>query len=418
MIREALAWWVREHAILEGLSECEKGLKEAKQRKQKGDRKIKPRKELSRCLDEKLPKYPGETPWESISCLTGLAWHLDACEWEKDRAVMEPYRNGVSNPESVFRKAVRKAAEDAQKVGGVPEVTRAQSAQFLPGSFFISFDFRLRKPYLSRDDTSFYVIDNPVRKDWVFKVPYIAPGQWKGCLHAAMARQLADWWASLSDEEHGKGEHGFIERRLQMARLFGNEQGVEVDDRECDAYLDRVGGQELAKRYLVELKTIAPEGHRRGRLMCYPTFFAQIGIEVINPHNRKTGAGRLPIYFETVPAGTSGRFALLYVPFDRAGTDSGETLKEMADDLCRVAEGIVYLLAEFGFGAKTSSGFGLAAADHPCAGELAVRLPRWGGQAVQKQRFESLRGDGNGGLVPKAREFTNTLAAGGGPGVL
>jgi CRISPR-associated protein Cmr2 len=54
----------------------------------------------------------------------------------------------------------------------------------------------------------------------------------------------------------------------------------------------------------------------RGRLIFFPTFFNNISLEVINPHDRKTRAGTLPIYIESVPEGTEGNFSLLYIPFD------------------------------------------------------------------------------------------------------
>lgn len=318
--------------------------------------------------------------------------------------------------------ALRKQAEAFACLPS-PENMLEQILFLPPGSFFISFDFRLRNPYISRDDTSFYVIDNPVKKDWVFKVPYIAPGQWKGYLRAALTRLLADWWAGLSEQERAKGEKQgeFVHRRLGLVRLFGNEQGVEVDDRNCDAYLDRVGGPELARRYRADLEKIAPQGHRRGRLMFYPTFFDQLGVEVINPHDRRTGAGTFPIYFETLREGALGRFALLYVPWDRAGKGIRESLEETADDLHRVAKGIVYLFTEFGLGAKTSSGFGLAEAelfaDLPGAGEITVRLAGSGEEAIENQRFKALQNQGDLGLVPRALELTKRLAAGGGAGV-
>jgi CRISPR-associated protein Cmr2 len=96
-----------------------------------------------------------------------------------------------------------------------------------------------------------------------------------------------------------------------------------------------------------------------GRLHFYPTFFDRIGLEVINPHDRKTGTGKQPIYFECVPAGTYGTFTLLYVPLDLIGRR--EDVKEQAqEDLRAAAEGIRAMLTEYGFGAKTSSGYGVA----------------------------------------------------------
>jgi len=178
-------------------------------------------------------------------------------------------------------------------------------------SFAFHVTFTLAGAYLSRDDTDFYILDNPVKKEWVFKLPYIAPSQWKGALRAAI-RQNHDW----------PNEHP------DLLRLFGESR----DD----------------------------EGHA-GRLHFYPTFFDRIGLEVINPHDRETGAGRQPIYFESVPADAAGTFTLLYVPFDRIGEeDEPKTRAQVAADLELVATGIQAMMTTYGFGAKTSSGFGVA----------------------------------------------------------
>jgi CRISPR-associated protein Cmr2 len=177
-------------------------------------------------------------------------------------------------------------------------------------SFAFHVIFTLAGAYLSRDDRVFYILDNPVKKEWVFKLPYIAPSQWKGALRAAI-RQNNDW---PNDHCH-------------LLRLFGQSR----DD----------------------------EG-QAGRLHFYPTFFDHIGLEVINPHDRETGAGKQPIYLESVPIDVAGTFTLLYVPFDRIGEDEPETRTQVAADLDLVATGIQAMMTIYGFGAKTSSGFGVA----------------------------------------------------------
>lgn len=181
-----------------------------------------------------------------------------------------------------------------------------------PGSWGIQLTFTLKKPYISKDDTEFYIIDNPVRKEWVFKVPYVAPSQWKGALRAAMRRLrgYTTW------EQEGQDP--------QMVRLFGNVKGEQ-------------------------------EEFRAGRLHFYPTFFDQIGLEVINPHDRETGAGTQPIYLECVPAGAKGTFTLLYVPLDNGPVDEAT----VRDDLRAVADGLQEMFTRQGFGAKTSSGYGI-----------------------------------------------------------
>ena len=59
-----------------------------------------------------------------------------------------------------------------------------------PGSWFLQFEFKLAKPWLSKDEDPFYVTDavNPVRKDKVFKIPVMAGSSWKGLLRWAVTQ--------------------------------------------------------------------------------------------------------------------------------------------------------------------------------------------------------------------------------------
>jgi len=178
------------------------------------------------------------------------------------------------------------------------------------GSWGMRFTFKLASPYISCDDTVWHILDNPVKKESVFKLPYVAPSQWKGALRAAIRQ------GGNQEDDHP-----------DLLRLFGDS---------------------------------AEDKGRAGRLHFFPTFFTELGLEVINPHSREKGAGRQPIYFECVPAGAAGDFVLLYVPFDRIGTDKEETRQQADDDLRLVSEGVKAMFTEYGFGAKTSSGFGVA----------------------------------------------------------
>ncbi len=192
-------------------------------------------------------------------------------------------------------------------------------------SFGLHFTFTLRTPYISKDDVGLHILDNPVRKDKVFGLPMVAPTGWKGALRAAIRQN-----------------NGWSNGHLDLLRLFG------------DARDDETG--------------------QAGRLFFYPTFFTQLGLEVINPHDRKSNAGAQPIYFECAPAGAQGDFTLLYVPFDHVGGDEDETRGRALADLKLVAAGVKAMMSEYGFGAKTSSGFGLAS-ERVGAGKLTLRSP-------------------------------------------
>jgi CRISPR-associated protein Cmr2 len=180
-------------------------------------------------------------------------------------------------------------------------------------SFLIQFTFTLEKPYISRDEQDFYIIDNPIRKDKVLGLPYVAPSSWKGSLRSAL------WQIDYKAEDD------------DIRRIFGNERETEKHER-----------------------------LRAGRLHLFPTFFTMKGLEIINPHDRKRRVGTVPILMESVPANTLGLFTLLYVPFDLIGDEEKEIKKQVSRDILLIAKGLKAMFLTYGFGAKTSSGYGIA----------------------------------------------------------
>lgn len=194
------------------------------------------------------------------------------------------------------------------------------------GSFYIQFEFKLLKPYISRDDNQFYIVDNPIVRDKVFRYPMVRSTAWKGSFRHAL------WQLGRQEEDE------------QIQRLFGMANDEKPDD------------------------------GKRGRLYFYPTFFTQTSLEVINPHDRERRVGKNPILMESVPIGTKGRFTLLYIPLDRIGQNETETSRQIFADLQLVADGLQTMFTIYGFGAKTSSGFGLA--DNAVEnGNLALKIP-------------------------------------------
>ena len=253
---------------------------------------------------------------------------------------------------------------------------------FFPlGSWALQFPFILLKPYISLDDTDFYILDNPVKKEWVFKVPYVAASQWKGALRATMVNDLAADFRAETIKEYE-----FVVNRLQLYRLFGNEKDGTADflnriwarqlvgpspkdELQQEAWYNRVRDEGIRVAQEFEQK-LHKNGYLqgdiegfRGSLYFYPTYFDQIDLEVINPHDRNTGAGKLPIYFECVPAGAEGTFTLLYVPLGGLELNPDEVQKQASTDLQAMAAGIKAMMTCYGFGAKTSSGFGEAEVD-------------------------------------------------------
>lgn len=244
----------------------------------------------------------------------------------------------------------------------------------LPGfSFFLQFTFTLAKPYISRDDEEFYIIDNPVRKDKVFKIPMVPGSSWKGNMRWVAMKIFTD---NVPKKISSENLNDYLELRAQLVRLFGHENEAienyldniltesfysEDEKKQPDLFKEkRKKVTEKFKRLLIikDYKGDKVEG-RRGRLNFYPTFFNQIGLEVINPHDRKTKAGTLPIYIECVPEGANGTFSLLYVPFDLMGRPQHIAKDEVIEDLDLVCSSIKEMMMTYGFSAKKSSGFGI-----------------------------------------------------------
>ncbi|MGH8072172.1 MAG: RAMP superfamily CRISPR-associated protein [Candidatus Entotheonellia bacterium] len=260
-------------------------------------------------------------------------------------------------------------------------------------SFGLELRFRLASPYLSRDDDAFYIIDNPVRKEKVFKVPMVSPTGWKGALRAVSTHGLLAAFSSRLPKEPPRDEtHREIllkknlpelwKERARLVLLFGNEKKNESDflNRWLALRLSvtpegetvekrRKRLREEADRLRQSFEAFLKKEHyitdkiegRQGRLFCFPTFFDKIDLEIINPHDRERRVGKNPILFECVPAGAEGTFRLLYVPYDfpsQVTRDEMGLRSQLTDDLPLLAETVSDLLLANGFGAKTSSGFG------------------------------------------------------------
>ncbi|HEW92810.1 MAG TPA: hypothetical protein ENF81_09775 [Thermotogaceae bacterium] len=181
-------------------------------------------------------------------------------------------------------------------------------------SFFLQFKFTLKKPFYSHDDEDFYIIDNPVTKEHIFKIPMMRPSSWKGNLRSTMIK--------VNNIMTENCDNPLIER------LFGC-----TDEKE--------------------------NTQKKGRLIFYPTYFDNIGLEMINPHDRKTKAGTNPILYEVVPKGSRGVFSLLYIPFDLIGGDDSNKRDDSIAGYQKVSEAIKEMMTTYGFGAKTSSGYGV-----------------------------------------------------------
>ncbi|HZT30946.1 MAG TPA: RAMP superfamily CRISPR-associated protein [Bryobacteraceae bacterium] len=186
----------------------------------------------------------------------------------------------------------------------------------------IEIKLKLLSPWYSKDDRPFHVLDNPVRKDRVFGVPYMSAASWKGLLRWACRMQ-----AGLQEHlQRNGGKMNDWSDPDWIIHLFGNEKGEKED-------------------------------FLRGSLAFYPTWFDRVSFEVINPHSRKTRAGTQPILYEVVPPDTEGVLRLLYAPLPGA---DGFGSAERIDALRKLLDAAEQLLTVYGFSAKRTVGWGLA----------------------------------------------------------
>ncbi|OGF68319.1 MAG: CRISPR-associated protein [Candidatus Fischerbacteria bacterium RBG_13_37_8] len=221
------------------------------------------------------------------------------------------------------------------------------------GSWVIEFPITLAKPFISRDDVPLYIIENQVRKEKVFGVPFISAMAWKGNLRWAMMK------ASLEPKVNDPNK--FNEIRFQHTLLFGTEK-ASGEDKGWTCYLDGLcyRAKEEYRNKLKEKFGKEDVPNLAGMLHFYATFWDRIDMEVINPHDRKTKTGKNPIYFEVVPAGAKGFFRLVYAPFYHFELHTDEELKEeIAKDLLNVIAGLKEIMITYGFSAKKSSGYGV-----------------------------------------------------------
>ncbi len=226
------------------------------------------------------------------------------------------------NPKNEARKCYMKRASELKDLKLPPDMNLEPDFSQLPDSSWlgIEIEFTLLSPWYSKDDRPFHVLDNPVRKDRVFGTPFMSAASWKGLLRWA-CRMKAGLFGYL--DAHDMKLSGW-EDPAWIVHLFGNEQAE---------------GEEFS----------------RGVLQFYPTWFDRVGIEVINPHKRKTRSGTQPIYYEVVPIGTRGKLRLLYAPLS-GETKIGET--GPVDVIANLTDGITSILETYGISAKRTVGWG------------------------------------------------------------
>lgn len=244
-------------------------------------------------------------------------------------------------------------------------------------SFAITAEIELKAPYFSKDDDNFYLVNNPVLKEKVYKVPMVKGSAWKGAAAAASKELLnedlnhfsqfarifglgSSEYRNLLHSIEGENKENIIRAIISLC-LF--ELGLSLDKKDIDDIKNNPFEFLLKLSENLNIRSIKDNAifpylqPNKGRVIFYPTYFSKISYEVINPHDRQRRAGINPIFYEVVPKGTVGKLQLIYIPYDAILTEK-EALKEQIKKdlsfLCRAIE----KTANQGIGAKTKLGWG------------------------------------------------------------
>ncbi|WP_456465757.1 RAMP superfamily CRISPR-associated protein [Desulfurobacterium sp.] len=232
----------------------------------------------------------------------------------------------------------------------------------IPYSFVLHANIKLTSPYFSKDDDEFYLIQNPCLKDKAFKVPMIRGSGWKGAI-AKAGKDLINEdfiWFSSYTRIFGTGSE---EYRKLIEKLAKDKNIADVLIR----YLLFELGKKITKKDIENIKHNSEDflkklnehffNVHKGRAILYPTYFDKLSLEIINPHSRKTRAGKNPVHYEVVPRNTEGILQIVYIPHDGILTDKNKLRKEVEKDIEFLTK-CIEKTAENGVGAKTKLGWG------------------------------------------------------------
>jgi CRISPR-associated protein Cmr2 len=252
-------------------------------------------------------------------------------------------------------------------------------------SFSVWIRFRLAGPYFSRDDDEFYIIQNPILKETVFKVPMVRGSSWKGALAGAFKRllnnnseksEIIESYLRIfgAGSESIKEIESYLKEKSNSLKDFKDnilefmlfELGMKVKKEDIGEIRNENDESELIQKLSSKISNKLKKSQsnlpiefqtHKGRAIFYPTYFERISLEIINPHDRRKRAGTVPIHYEVVPSETEGILQIVYIPFDGVLKKDDELKEEVKQDLEWLCEAIKNL-ADEGIGAKTKLGWG------------------------------------------------------------
>jgi len=286
----------------------------------------------------------------------------DANDWMEQAALLRKFAENKGmltdkRVEFIHKKAISKLDRNEQGEHKVLDVPfKAGTFGFNAASFSKSevleaypqysarllLHFKLISPLLSRDDDPFYLIDNPTRKDHIFKSPYLSAASVKGLSFDAYQR------AFTASESGGS----YRQQDEYAQRLFGlADDGVEYQDEQNDS--------------------------QRGRLRFSPIWFRQLQFLVINSRDPNSGQGGVPIQFEAVAANQNACLELVY--FNPFGIENSSE-QTVRDDLARWLASVASWWPVLGIGGKRLAGYGQIQIE-----SVEIQAVNWSGMEANKE---------------------------------
>lgn len=277
-----------------------------------------------------------------------------------------------------------------QKISGIfntPEDIDEYVKNLLPGSFGIWCEFELESPYFSKDDDNLYIIQNPIIKEMISKIPMVKGSSWKGFLSSVALNKLRESVESKDIPSiiscylsfvriFGTGSETFRELEREIKKAIGEAErknstkltetlfqycvfdlGININIKKDGTSINKQLIDEIIKKQN-EQKVKNIFSVNKGRAIFYPTYFNKINYEVINPHDREKRVGINPIFYEVVPKGAIGIFQLIYIPHNGILLEENVLKSEMESDKEFIEKILKEALENVGIGAKTKLGWG------------------------------------------------------------
>lgn len=277
-----------------------------------------------------------------------------------------------------------------QKISGIfntPEDIDEYVKNLLPGSFGIWCEFELESPYFSKDDDNLYIIQNPIIKETISKIPMVKGSSWKGFLSSVALNKLRESVESKDIPSiiscylsfvriFGTGSETFRELEREIKKVIGEAErknstkltetlfqycvfdlGININIKKDGTSINKQLIDEIIKKQN-EQKVKNIFSVNKGRAIFYPTYFNKINYEVINPHDREKRVGINPIFYEVVPKGAIGIFQLIYIPHNGILLEENVLKSEMESDKEFIEKILKEALENVGIGAKTKLGWG------------------------------------------------------------